>query len=278
MQQPELGKKIVELRKNLNLTQEELASRSSLGLRTIQRIETGGVMPRNSTVELLLKTLGVNRQSFEKFNWSDRLRNRFTHLFLLKKTTDQKLYPIIQTAWISGLFYFLTLIIENGMEYMLVVQNEFEITFIVSYILVKSWVLVAFGLFMRGFLVLSMVFENNLLRISTYIMFTVMMGVVFTDIIKISYTTNEDLVTAIMIGQSMVAGAASIMFGIALLGLQDSLGVLSKYSGVIEIIIGSCFTMVFLAPLALAFLVPATVLEIVILYKASLFIKSEAIT
>ncbi len=276
MQQPELGKKIVQLRKSLNLTQEELASRSSLGLRTVQRIEAGGVMPRNSTVDLLLKTLGVNRQSLEKSNAPDTSKHRLANLLLQRDVTNQKLYSIIQTAWIAGLFYFLTLIIENGMEYIIVVQNEFEIAFIISYILIKIWVLVAFCLFMRGYLVLSKVFENNLLSISTYVMTSAMIGIVFIDIIKITYTSNENFITAIMIGQSMVAGAASIIFGIALFGLQDSLGKLSKYSGLIEIIIGCCFLLVFLSPIALALLFPVTVLEIVILYKASLFIKSES--
>jgi len=53
MIQPEIGKKIAELRKQKGMTQEELAYRSYLNVRSIQRIESGEVTPRFSTLELL---------------------------------------------------------------------------------------------------------------------------------------------------------------------------------------------------------------------------------
>ncbi len=40
MKQPELGRKIVELRKQKGMTQEDLALDSGFNVRTIQRIET----------------------------------------------------------------------------------------------------------------------------------------------------------------------------------------------------------------------------------------------
>jgi len=53
MIQPEIGKKIAELRKQKGMTQEELAYRSHVNVRSIQRIESGEVTPRFSTLELL---------------------------------------------------------------------------------------------------------------------------------------------------------------------------------------------------------------------------------
>ena len=53
MIQPEIGIKIAELRRQKGLTQEELAYRSHLNVRSIQRIESGEVTPRFSTLELL---------------------------------------------------------------------------------------------------------------------------------------------------------------------------------------------------------------------------------
>ena len=41
MKQPEIGKKIAELRKQKGLTQEELAFQSNLNVRSIQRMEAG---------------------------------------------------------------------------------------------------------------------------------------------------------------------------------------------------------------------------------------------
>ena len=43
MNQPELGRKIVELRKAKGLTQEELVEICNLNVRTLQRIESGEV-------------------------------------------------------------------------------------------------------------------------------------------------------------------------------------------------------------------------------------------
>ena len=54
MQQPQLGRRLTALRKEGNFTQEELVEKSYVSVRTIQRIESGEVMPRLSTVKILL--------------------------------------------------------------------------------------------------------------------------------------------------------------------------------------------------------------------------------
>jgi transcriptional regulator with XRE-family HTH domain len=43
MKQPELGRKIAELRKAKGLTQEELVEKCNIRVRTLQRIESGEV-------------------------------------------------------------------------------------------------------------------------------------------------------------------------------------------------------------------------------------------
>ncbi len=50
MKQPELGKKISELRKAKGMTQEELVEKCNLNVRTVQRIEAGEVTPRSFTI------------------------------------------------------------------------------------------------------------------------------------------------------------------------------------------------------------------------------------
>ena len=60
MKQPELGKKIVELRMAKGLTQEELVELCSISIRTIQRIENGEVTPRSFTVKTILAALGYD--------------------------------------------------------------------------------------------------------------------------------------------------------------------------------------------------------------------------
>ena len=60
MKQPEPGKKIAELRKAKNLTQEELVEQCNLNVRTLQRIESGEVTPRAYTLRVIFKALGYN--------------------------------------------------------------------------------------------------------------------------------------------------------------------------------------------------------------------------
>lgn len=50
--------KLLEFRERLNLTQEELAEKSGISIRTIQRIEAG-TEPKGYTLKTLAKTLGV---------------------------------------------------------------------------------------------------------------------------------------------------------------------------------------------------------------------------
>ena len=68
MNQPDLGIKVIELRKQRSLTQERLAELCEINIRTIQRIESGEVDPRSYTLQLLSKALEFD---FEKDNFSN---------------------------------------------------------------------------------------------------------------------------------------------------------------------------------------------------------------
>src|SRR5690554_7290918 len=57
MKQPELGHKILELRKAKGFTQEELVERCNINVRTIQRIEAGEVTPRSYTIKSIMDAL-----------------------------------------------------------------------------------------------------------------------------------------------------------------------------------------------------------------------------
>jgi transcriptional regulator with XRE-family HTH domain len=104
MQQPELGRKIVELRKAKGLTQEELVEKCKLNVRTLQRIEAGEVTPRSYTIKMIFNALdyGWNNSieiAQEKsgnagFLLSSRLEQFYRYsidLFNLKTNTMKKL-------------------------------------------------------------------------------------------------------------------------------------------------------------------------------------------
>jgi transcriptional regulator with XRE-family HTH domain len=60
MEQNHLAKKIKELRSRKGFSQEELAEKSGLSLRTIQRIENGETIPRGDTLNKLTTALNVS--------------------------------------------------------------------------------------------------------------------------------------------------------------------------------------------------------------------------
>lgn len=59
MKNTELAKKIKELRSRKGMSQEELAEKSQLSLRTVQRIEGGETEPRGDTLQRLASALGT---------------------------------------------------------------------------------------------------------------------------------------------------------------------------------------------------------------------------
>jgi transcriptional regulator with XRE-family HTH domain len=84
MKQPDLGKKIAELRKAKGLTQEELVQKCNLSVRTLQRIEAGEVTPRSYTVRIIFAAL-----DFNIYDSSKRLSNRFFNKELIVNRLGQ---------------------------------------------------------------------------------------------------------------------------------------------------------------------------------------------
>ena len=104
MYQPDLGKKILELRHLKGLTQGELAESCNLSLRTVQRIESAQVSPRSHTVKVILSCLDydINNSSNNLSNdssgdyhlikiWLEQFVKYVFELFNLKTNTMKKL-------------------------------------------------------------------------------------------------------------------------------------------------------------------------------------------
>ena len=115
IQQPELGKKISDLRKEKGLTQEELVAKCNLSVRTLQRIEAGEVTPRPITIKLIFEALEVsfeitmNDKGLIK-NWLEQFYISFIDLFNLKTNTMKKIavLSIILTFVTVGLLVITT--------------------------------------------------------------------------------------------------------------------------------------------------------------------------
>jgi transcriptional regulator with XRE-family HTH domain len=105
IQQPELGKKIADLRKAKGLTQEELVDKCNLNVRTLQRIESGEVTPRTYTIRLIFEALDFSLEETQidkglVQKWLEQFYISFIDLFNLKTNTMKKL-SILSVTFIA---------------------------------------------------------------------------------------------------------------------------------------------------------------------------------
>jgi transcriptional regulator with XRE-family HTH domain len=128
IQQPELGRKIADYRKARGLTQEELALKCNLDVRTLQRIESAQVMPRAYNVKLIFEALGIEYEN--SLNSTDlgfrevflkrlgQFRIWFIDLFNLKTNTMKKI-SILTTMVVViaiGVFAISSKVSANGFK------------------------------------------------------------------------------------------------------------------------------------------------------------------
>jgi len=269
MQQPELGKRLTALRKEKTLTQEELAEKSHVSVRTIQRIEAGQILPRMSTVKILLQALGQSPESF------------FTNPTTTMQTKTSSSSPNPNTlliAAVAGAIYLVSEIILGAMDVAWFTSSEknWELWTNLVYIALTIVMVVSYVLFARGFIILSSIFENQLLKIGSYLMIGAITGLAILDISSLSTTDLETLAIPYS-AAAVITGTLSILFGIALMRLQDGMGEISRVAGLLEIVMGCTLVTVVLFFLSYVILVPAIVVEILVLFRGYEYLsKSEA--
>ncbi|RYU93016.1 alpha/beta fold hydrolase [Emticicia agri] len=78
-----IAKKILNLRKSQGLSQEELADKASINLRTLQRIEQGHTEPRGLTLRLIANALGQSPEDLLSLSTSLDLKEDPTFLQIL---------------------------------------------------------------------------------------------------------------------------------------------------------------------------------------------------
>jgi len=118
MNQPELGKKIADLRKSKGFTQEELVEKCNLNVRTLQRIESGEVTPRIYSLKMIFAALDYNstdlyeisKSGFSIPPWLEQFYRYVLDLFNLKTDKMKKItiLSIMFSAITIGLFILCT--------------------------------------------------------------------------------------------------------------------------------------------------------------------------
>jgi transcriptional regulator with XRE-family HTH domain len=267
MKQPELGRKIVELRKAKGMTQEELVEKCNISVRTIQRIETGDVTPRSYTIKTILSALDYEIDDvFETRAHQPRPAATWWQKILLTDASVDDhniLSRPLNLACISGVAYFVLGFLEGGAEYF---RYRDELIFGASgYVVLKIAVLVSYILFQRGLIAVAGIFDNYLLKISCILLVAANIIVTGYDIASVFYYAEEREI--VLSGVSMCFGAMGIIYGISLRRLEKNTGRVAELAGIFEIIAGIFLLTVALFFLGFIFLIPAELFEIILLFR-----------
>jgi len=279
IKQPELGKILLKARKQKGWTQEELVDQCHVSVRTIQRIESGEVTPRSSTIKILLSALEYDMAQWEKSKANRRgasFKQKFKKM-LLTNATEQNARNVLTTAWIAGIVYFVVGFIEMGAEYMHFEGQITSITDVFGYGMVKLLAAASFFIFMRGFIALGQLFDNYLLKVIATLYALAIVVTSILDVFMVIYFPEDwGLNTLYGSSYSILYGIIEIVFGVALFRL-DGMGSLSRVAGVLEIVTGFFFVTVILFFLGLITLTPALIVEIVLLIKAEELVRKNEI-
>lgn len=150
MNQPELGRKLSELRKARGMTQEELVEKCNLSVRTIQRIEAGEVTPRSYTVKALFEALN--------HPWEE-LREE-------PSEATPKAPKYLYLAFAFGLVYFFLAFFEIGREYEWIFdENRGNPT---AFLAIKIGTFLTYAVFLLGWIKLETFLPNRWLSIALW--------------------------------------------------------------------------------------------------------------
>lgn len=277
MKQPELGRKIAELRKAKGLTQEELVEKCNISVRTIQRIECGEVTPRSYTVKTILAALDYDLGKIKggEENIFASLVNWLKKLLLINIEIDKPsdyLIKHLNFAWIFGIIYFILGFFEAAAEYFRF-ERQTLIFGSTLYVIMKALILISYIFFQRGFIMLGGLFKNYLLKISSFISLAASTLLIGYDITSIFYDSFE---RQFILGcVALTFGGIGILYGVALYRLRHAVGESAKFAGIFEIIASCFFLTILLSFIGHIFLIPAELLEIIVIFKAIEIIKSK---
>lgn len=267
MKQPELGKKILELRKEKGLTQEELVEKCNISVRTLQRIETGEVTPRVFTIRTILAALDYDLSTIAEAedNGARAPAGSVRKYLLLETDSPDFLTGQLTIAWISGILYFLLSLYEGAAD-IASLQADRLVVGEAYYVVLKVAVLVSYVLFQRGFVALGGLCANYLLKIASFVLILGNVVVTGYDIGSVFYGPGPD---AFILGaEAFTYGAIMIVYGVALRRLRPVVGSIAGYAGLFEVLAGCFFLTVVLSFIGFFVLMPAELLEIIILYKS----------
>lgn len=243
MKQPALGKKILELRQQKGLTQEELVEQCNISVRTIQRIEAGETMPRVYTIKTILSALDRDLDDLQQ----DTIFETKVKEAMLLEIDENKdvsfLFTHLHIGWIAGILSMIAFVFEAIDDYYYLMDGSYY--FGKGYTLILGVIsVVLFSLFMRSFVLIGNLFKNTFLKLIAILFITIHAAIAIYGLIvlDVNYVSQE----AYGLVYCIVWGIMCVFFGVALLKLRG-LGQLPKVAGIMQIVIGVMLMTILLA-------------------------------
>lgn len=261
MQQPELGNKITELRKQKGFTQEELVERCNINVRTLQRIENGEVSPRSYTIKTILSALD---HDFEELYGADKdaLKNE---IILDSPNETKSVRFLLGLACVFGIVYLIVGPFEAFADYYRFGEDEL-IFGVTGHILIKIMSYLSYACFIYGFLIVGKLFQNYLMKIASVLIISVLFLFYIYDIISLFHEVTFPI-EGIVIATSIIMGTLGVLFGISIIKSSKRLGMLGYVTGSFEIFTAFCFLTVILVLVGLFTQLPTVILEVILLIK-----------
>ena len=257
MKQPELGKRISELRKGKGLTQEELVEQCNINVRTIQRIEAGEVNPRSYTVKIILEVLGEDLKNIDVKLLTENIEREWFKNEL--KTLNK--------SWIHGVFYSIFILVGVLSQIYFTANNVGNLGVLTFKIFFSILFFILIIPFLNGYKVIAKKFNNTLLINAVYIY----LGVGFIMTIIMFLTKNSSFISPLKIVLSVISiivfGIGELIMGLGILKLKENLGSFAQITGTIKIVNAIMLITVILSPIALFFMIAILILEVVFLHN-----------
>lgn len=215
MKQPELGNKISAIRNQMGITQKELSEAGSIDIRTLQRIESGEVTPRLSTLRLIAEALSTD---FSVFNGNEKKAAGFV-------STDMLFY-----LFITGIVCLFSWILFSPIG----PKN----VFFLSVNLLAGIIYTVTGVFFYyGFYLIGKMRENWFMQYSSLVIMISMPFFLLWVLIATEFSFAKLVMQLIVI----LTGINSVVFGIGLLKAGSRFVQLYRSAGILQLLIAPFF-------------------------------------
>jgi len=260
MKQPELGQRILELRKSKGLTQEELVEKCNINVRTIQRIEAGEVSPRNFTIRTILQALGASSESFFKSDIEEEKKNKFSS----KDINDLRL------GWICAIVFTAFASLTMFLEFTILFDFEYSQDEILIRGVLGVFTLGSLFFFMRAYRILGKRLKNMSLVYGSQIYFAMEAVSIFIILVLTIFSfdsTVTELISGVLL--LMLLGVAELILGLAILKLKTHFGTFANAIGIVKIIYGIMLITLLFAVFAIMIAIPLLAVEAIFLYQVT---------